>query len=251
MNEIHSTPKLAKALISFILAAKPIAKTMEVGTGQNSYKAVSDKEVKEKLGKLLAENQLCILPIEINANETHLETDDRYNPGLKKLSIFESGESQVLVGYGHGVDPQDKAAGKATTYALKYLLIYLSLAPTGGLDDSDNDHSEDPKTVPPVSRFSTPPPSREEKKEGPKAQAPAPKAPAPKATTTTAAPAQPQAPADKWALKVGDEKWGTVVNWVISNKEKGLDFCINALKKKNDFGADIEKELSDHMGLPF
>jgi cell division septation protein DedD len=287
MNEIHSTPNLAKSLIQFILSARPIVKTMDVGTGNNSYKAVSDSEVKTKLGKLLAENGLCILPQDIEANESHLETDDKYKPGAKKLTIFtsvkikylllhESGESQVVTGYGHGVDPQDKAAGKATTYALKYLLIYLSLAPTGGLDDSDADHSEEPKTIAPVSRFSTAPPAQAEKKEAPKtdptkspapapapkapapapkAPAPAPKAPAPVATTT---PAQTQgtvapAPANggKWALKIDDEKWDRVVSWVVINKAKGLEFCIESLKKNNEFGADVEQSLADHIGLPF
>jgi hypothetical protein len=269
MNETQSTPNLAKSLIQFILSARPIVKTMDVGTGNNSYKAVSDSEVKTKLGKLLAENGLCILPIDIEANESHLETDDKYKPGLKKLTIFtsvktkylllhESGESQVVTGYGHGVDPQDKAAGKATTYALKYLLIYLSLAPTGGLDDSDSDHSEEPKTLAPVSRFSTAPPAQSEKKEAPKTdppKSPAPKAPAPVDTT---APAQTQgtvapAPANvgKWALKIDDEKWDRVVSWVVINKAKGLEFCIESLKKNNEFGVDVEQSLADHIGLPF
>jgi hypothetical protein len=61
-----------------------------------------------------------------------------------------------LSGYGHGVDSQDKGAGKATTYALKYTLLYLFLVPTGKIDDSDNDHSDNkevPKTQPPVKKL--------------------------------------------------------------------------------------------------
>ena len=61
--------------------------------------------------------------------------------------IHESGESRQIVGYGHGIDSQDKSAGKATTYALKYALLYTFLIPTGQIDDTDNDHSEN-KDVP-------------------------------------------------------------------------------------------------------
>ena len=50
------------------------------------------------------------------------------------------------MGYGHGVDSQDKSAGKATTYALKYALLYAFLVPTGKIDDADNTHSEEIST---------------------------------------------------------------------------------------------------------
>ena len=52
----------------------------------------------------------------------------------------------MLSGYGQGVDSQDKGAGKATTYALKYALLYAFLVPTGKIDDSDNIHSNDIET---------------------------------------------------------------------------------------------------------
>jgi hypothetical protein len=76
------------------------------------------------------------------------------------LLLHESGESMELQGYGHGVDSQDKGAGKATTYALKYTLLYTFLVPTGKIDDSDNDHSDNkevPKTQPPVISKTQPP----------------------------------------------------------------------------------------------
>jgi len=56
--------------------------------------------------------------------------------------MHESGESKEISGYGHGVDPQDKGAGKATTYALKYALLYTFLVPTGSIDDADKTHSD-------------------------------------------------------------------------------------------------------------
>jgi hypothetical protein len=59
------------------------------------------------------------------------------------LLIHTSGESIELAGYGHGVDSQDKGAGKATTYALKYALLYSFLVPTGSIDDADSTHSDE------------------------------------------------------------------------------------------------------------
>ena len=50
---------------------------------------------------------------------------------------------EELAGYGHGVDNQDKGAGKATTYALKYALLYMFLIPTGKIDDADTTHSDE------------------------------------------------------------------------------------------------------------
>ena len=51
--------------------------------------------------------------------------------------MHESGQQIEFAGYGQGVDPQDKSAGKATTYALKYALLYLFMIPTGKIDDAD------------------------------------------------------------------------------------------------------------------
>ena len=97
---------------------------------------------------------LCILPIGVQPR-TEVNTWEEENQYGKKqrqsvfteattqyLLLHKSGESQVLTGYGHGVDSQDKGAGKATTYALKYTLLYTFLVPTGKIDDADNTHSD-------------------------------------------------------------------------------------------------------------
>jgi hypothetical protein len=150
---------LATAILNVMKEVKGIDKTMTVGTGTSSYKGVPDQEVKKIIGESMAKNGLCILPIGIEA-QTKIERWEETNQyGTKtKQSVFteaktkylllhESGESVELEGYGHGVDSQDKGAGKATTYALKYTLLYSFLVPTGKIDDSDNDHSDN-KDVP-------------------------------------------------------------------------------------------------------
>jgi hypothetical protein len=145
---------LTKAVIAVMKAVKGIEKNSSIGYGRNAYKGVSDKDVKEVYSKAMAANGLCILPIDIEENTTV----ERWKEGDKtKQSVFcrvktkyllchTSGETQEISGIGHGVDSQDKAAGKATTYAMKYALLYTFMTPTGDIDDADETHSEEIKT---------------------------------------------------------------------------------------------------------
>ena len=128
-----------------------INKSLNVGTGGGSYKGVADHEVKETFQPLLAKHGLSILPINVEPTVKISSSVDQH--GKTRQSVFtevktkymllhESGESIELAGYGHGVDSQDKSAGKATTYALKYLLLYTFMVPTKFIDDTDNEHSD-------------------------------------------------------------------------------------------------------------
>jgi len=146
---------LIKAVLQVMEEVKGIDKTMSVGTGNSSYKGVSDKEVKKIIGSSMKKHGLVILPIGIEPKTTIERWEEQSQYGNKlKQSVFsevvtkyllchESGESIELTGYGHGVDSQDKTAGKATTYALKYALLYTFLVPTGTIDDADAHHSND------------------------------------------------------------------------------------------------------------
>lgn len=141
---------LIKAVIAVMKAVKGIEKNSNIGYGRNSYKGVSDKDVKEVYSKAMADNGLCILPIDIEEQTTV----ERWKEGDKtKQSVFcivktkyllchTSGESKEISGIGHGIDSQDKAAGKATTYAMKYALLYTFMTPTGAIDDADTTHSD-------------------------------------------------------------------------------------------------------------
>lgn len=145
---------IAKAIIGVMKDIKNIEKNSNVGTGNASYKGVSDKDVKQKVGEAMQKHGLCILPIEVKPKTQIDRWEENTNFGVKtKQSVFtevetkymllhESGESIEIAGYGHGVDTQDKGAGKATTYALKYALLYAFMIPTGDIDDTDNTHSE-------------------------------------------------------------------------------------------------------------
>lgn len=150
---------LAKAIISVQEAVKGIDKSMQVGKGQFAYNGVPDQKVKQIIGEEMTKNGLCILPISVEpkTNISRWEEKDRSNNIKQKQSVFtevntkylllhDSGESIEISGYGQGVDPQDKSAGKATTYALKYALLYTFLVPTGKIDDTDNTHSNEIET---------------------------------------------------------------------------------------------------------
>lgn len=149
MEEPTKKSFIAEAIIAVMNEVEGIEKTSTIGEGQYQYKGVPDKEVKKIVGKAMAKNGLCIIPIKV----TPTTRIDRWVEGTKtKQSIFtevvteykllhKSGEYEIVSGYGHGVDTQDKGAGKSTTYALKYALLYLFLVPTGKIDDADNEHS--------------------------------------------------------------------------------------------------------------
>lgn len=152
------------AILAVMDEVKGIDKSMTIGTGNSAYKGIADKEVKIIIGKAMQKNGLCMLPTGIK-KETTIHTWDEVDAWSKttpkeikrKQSVFTeviteyllchtSGESIVLNGLGQGIDPQDKGAGKATTYALKNTLLYTFLVPTGHIDDTDNTHSDDIKT---------------------------------------------------------------------------------------------------------
>lgn len=152
--------KLVEAVLKVMEEVESIDKNLEVGTGKNSYNGVADKDVKMKIGKAMRENGLVIFPISVEPKISVREWEDQYKNHksqvltevvTKYLLVHISGESQELSGYGHGVDSQDKSAGKATTYALKNLLLYTFLVPTGSIDDTDSTHSDNlpqaPKTA--------------------------------------------------------------------------------------------------------
>jgi hypothetical protein len=154
--------ELAKAIIEVMKEVTNIEKSMTVGAGTaSSYKGVSDKDVKLKIGNSMQKHGLCMIPINIDAKTTieRWEEEDQWSktiPKAKKtkqsvfvetscryLLLHTSGEYAEVAGYGHGVDSQDKAAGKATTYSMKNALLYTFMVPTGEIDDTDKTHSDD------------------------------------------------------------------------------------------------------------
>lgn len=161
--------EISKAIIAVMKEVKNIEKNMSVGAGKSTYKAISDSMVRNEVKKAMTDNGLCILPISVQATVKidRWEEADSYNNGAMKtkqsafteahtkyLLLHESGESIEIAGYGHGVDTQDKGAGKATTYALKNVILDTFLIIKGDDMDTDSKHSND-IPVPPKSQNST------------------------------------------------------------------------------------------------
>lgn len=162
------TKNITQAILKIMEEIKNIEKDMSVGTGGASYKAVSDTDVRNALRASMIKNGLIVVPTSVNA-KTQIdrweaeELDYQTKQPLKRMKqsvlteahtkyllIHSSGEQLELAGYGHGVDSQDKSAGKATTYALKNTLLDTFLITKGEAEDTDATHSNDmpvPKKV--------------------------------------------------------------------------------------------------------
>lgn len=156
MSEQKPIKNLASAILAVMQDTRNgVEKNLDVGFGQNRYKGVADKDVKQIIGESMAKNGLIMMPTSIIPTMRIDRWEESYKETPKqKQSVFtevsttyklihvESGESMDIQGYGHGVDTQDKSAGKATTYALKYAMLYTFLVPTGTILDADSDHSD-------------------------------------------------------------------------------------------------------------
>ena len=133
--------------------SEAIKKDMTVGNESynNSYKAVSEAAVLNEIKPLLKKYGVILLPIEVTSSESFLEfqnkkkeTVQRFITDLKakyKIIDIETGEFEILQTVGYGADSQDKASGKAMTYAYKALIQKTFCLFSG--EDSDNEHSDD------------------------------------------------------------------------------------------------------------
>jgi hypothetical protein len=135
--------------------SEAIEKNMEVGTGKNAYKAVSEATILNMIKPLFKKYELIIFPISGDIKD-HCMTwdktdyDGKTSQALRAMTELkvtyrildvESGEFQDVVGFGNGADTQDKGAGKAFTYSLKNVLSKTFMLFSG--EDTDNEHSDD------------------------------------------------------------------------------------------------------------
>lgn len=113
-----------------------LAKDDHIKFKSTNYKAISEEKVTSTVRESLIKNKLIIIPVkQEHSREGTLST---VNVQYKIIDI-ESGESEIIVSSGTGVDTQDKGVGKAMTYAYKYLLLRTFAIPTG--EDPDKTSS--------------------------------------------------------------------------------------------------------------
>ena len=132
-----------------------VAKNLNVGWGKNQYKAVGEADVLAAVKPIEAKHGVYSYPfgrrIIDNSVLTSVKSDGSETKQLfMRLEVIyrfvntEKPEEYIdIVTYGDGVDPQDKAPGKAMTYADKYALLKAYKIITG--DDPDQNYSNDLK----------------------------------------------------------------------------------------------------------
>jgi hypothetical protein len=146
MQKSESIKNITQAIVKVMAEVKGIEENSRIGKGSTSYKGIKDKDVKIAFNEAFTKNGLAIVPTGI---EEHTELGAKQlltKVVTTYLLMHTSGEFIELKGYGHGKDFADKGAGKATTYALKYCLLYTFLTPKGDIDDTDTTHSNAYKT---------------------------------------------------------------------------------------------------------
>jgi len=151
-------------IIKVMESVEYLKKDDTVGSGKSQYKAISDEKVKVSIRNQMIANKLVMFRVSVDT-ETISREYEQYNDFKKiteskiqhfckvkstyKIVNAENPEESIEIqSIGHGVDPQDKAAGKAMTYASKYAMLDTFIIPTG--EDSDKTHSND--IEPPVNK---------------------------------------------------------------------------------------------------
>ena len=136
-----------------------VAKNLNVGIGKAAYKAVGEADVlaavkplEEKHGvysypysRKIVEADLVTTTSEYQGKVT--EKTNRYlriETVYRFVNIDNPDEYIDITTYGDGIDPQDKAVGKAMTYSDKYALLKAYKIITG--EDPDQFKSEEGKT---------------------------------------------------------------------------------------------------------
>ena len=160
MNEIITETILEKPMGLYekmycvMCDTESIEKNLSVGSGNNSYKAIGERDVLNMIKPLFKKYKLIIFPIdgEITENNSIYEATYKNDVTTKlrnvtqlkviyKIVDIETGESERIVGFGNGADSQDKGSGKAFTYSFKVALSKTFMLFSG--EDTDNTHSDD------------------------------------------------------------------------------------------------------------
>jgi hypothetical protein len=136
---------------------KGIEKDMTVGSGNYSYKAVSDTQVTLKVKEAETKHRVLSIPIkqELLSSEVHKTLKKDNTEGLTfveniklTLRIIDLDDTSQFIdveSFGKGVDTSDKGFGKASTYARKYSLLNAYKIATG--EDPDSEAKEQAKTA--------------------------------------------------------------------------------------------------------
>ena len=136
-----------------------VAKNLNVGIGKAAYKAVGEADVLAAVKPLEEKHGVYSYPYSRKIVEADLVTTTSEYQGkvtgktnrylrietvYRFVNIDNPEEYIDITTYGDGIDPQDKAVGKAMTYSDKYALLKAYKIITG--EDPDQFKSEEGKT---------------------------------------------------------------------------------------------------------
>ena len=134
-----------------------VEKNIVVGTGNSSYKAVSDIDVLMKVKDAEKEYRLVSIPVrqELVKSEIvrvigqggyeKITYADIVKMTVRIVNIDKTDEYIEIESFGRGLDAGDKGFGKASTYARKYALLNAYKIATG--EDPDQVKSEQQVTL--------------------------------------------------------------------------------------------------------
>ncbi len=137
-----------------------VAKNLEVGVGKSQYKAVGEADVLKVVKELEYKYKVYSYPSNRRiVDNSILQTRKEYNGQVTEgnqlfmrieveytfVNVEQPEEIVRITTYGDGIDTQDKAPGKAMTYADKYALLKAYKIITG--EDPDQNHSPDTLTI--------------------------------------------------------------------------------------------------------
>lgn len=140
---------LYQKMHNVMVESEGLEKNMTVGEGKNAYKAISEAEVLNTIKPLLKKHGLVLFPVETSITEEFKEYESKYGTSQRFLSTLnakykivdiETGEFEILSTVGYGADSQDKASGKAMTYAYKALIQKTFMLFSG--EDTETTSSE-------------------------------------------------------------------------------------------------------------
>lgn len=134
-----------------------ITKDMTVGTGNYSYKAVSDLDVtlavkdaekKYKIVSIPVKQELLnseVIRIQKKNNEEGLTYVDTIKMTVRIIDLEDTSQFIEVESFGKGIDTGDKGFGKASTYARKYALLNAYKIATG--EDPEAEKSKETTTA--------------------------------------------------------------------------------------------------------
>lgn len=147
---------LFEKLLAITSEIKTVNKKLEVGVGKSKYKAVGEADVLAAVKVLEEKYKVYSYPCHREViDRAILETEKEYDGNITRgnqiflrietiyrfVNAENPEESIEITTYGDGIDTQDKAVGKAMTYADKYALLKAYKIITG--IDADQEHSPD------------------------------------------------------------------------------------------------------------